>query len=130
MKSNTYVLRSLEAYAFDENLIGRHMVFLAGPRQVGKTMLARNWLEKKGCSSLYYSWDDIKTRRAYLADSRFFESPARALDLSEPWIVFDKIHKRGHWRDILKGVYDLFGKEFRQLSCQLLQHFRVAGSHF
>jgi hypothetical protein len=115
MKSKAYIPRSLEAYAFDENLIGRHMVFLAGPRQVGKTMVARNWLERKDCSSLYYNWDDIKTRRAYLSDSRFFESPARSLGLSEPWIVFDEIHKRGHWRDILKGVYDVFGNDFRFL---------------
>ena len=115
MKSKEYIPRSLEAYAFDENLVGRHMVFLAGPRQVGKTMLARNWLERKSCSALYYNWDDIKTRRAYSADSRFFESPARSLGLSEPWVVFDEIHKRSHWRDILKGVYDVFGNDFRFL---------------
>jgi uncharacterized protein len=105
----------IEEYAFDETLTGRHMVFLAGPRQVGKTLLARNWLEKKGSLSLYFSWDDPSTRRAYLADSRFFESPARSLGIPEPWIVFDEIHKRNRWRDILKGAYDLFGKEFRFL---------------
>jgi predicted AAA+ superfamily ATPase len=115
MKTNNYIPRSLEKYAFDEDLTGRHMVFLAGARQVGKTMLARHWLEKKGCSSLYFNWDDIKTRQSYLADSRFFESSARMLGLSDPWIVFDEIHKRNHWRDILKGGYDLFSKEFRFL---------------
>ncbi len=115
MKTNDYVPRSLENYAFDESLTGRHMVFLAGARQVGKTMLARHWLEKKGSSSLYFNWDDIKTRQTYLSDSRFFESPARALGLADPWIVFDEIHKRNHWRDILKGAYDLFSKEFRFL---------------
>jgi predicted AAA+ superfamily ATPase len=47
----------VENYAFDENLIGRHMVFLAGPRQAGKTMLAKNWLKKKGSPSLYLNWD-------------------------------------------------------------------------
>ena len=79
MRSKNYLARSLETYAFDENLTGRHMVFLAGPRQVGKTRLARNWLEEKGCSSLYFNWDDLQTRKAYLAKSRFFESPARSL---------------------------------------------------
>jgi len=115
MRSKDYIPRSLETYAFDENLTGRHMVFLAGPRQVGKTMLARNWLEEKGCSSLYFNWDDLQTRKAYLANSRFFESPARSLGIPDPWIVFDEIHKRNHWRDILKGAYDLFGSEFRFL---------------
>ncbi len=91
------------------------MVFLAGPRQVGKTLLAKEWLKKKHCASLYYNWDDIETRRAYLTDSRFFESPARALGIDEPWIVFDEIHKRNRWRDILKGAYDIFGDQFRFL---------------
>lgn len=115
MKTKPYLPRSVESYAFDENLTGRHMVFLAGPRQVGKSMLARNWLQKKGCSSLYYNWDDITVRQAYRANSRFFESPARSLGSGEPWIVFDEIHKRNHWRDILKAVYDVFGAEFRFL---------------
>lgn len=115
MPSYNYIPRSVEQYAFDETLTGRHMVFLAGPRQVGKTRLAKQWLEKKRCSPLYFNWDDIATRQAYLADSRFFESPARSSGVRDPWIVFDEIHKRNRWRDILKGAYDLFGEEFRFL---------------
>ena len=115
MDSKDYIPRWVEDYAFDESLIGRHMVFLAGPRQVGKTMLARHWLEQKGCSSLYFNWDDILTRKAYLGNSRFFESQARSLGIKDPWIVFDEIHKRNRWRDILKGAYDVFGNEFRFL---------------
>jgi len=110
-----YIPRAVQEYAFDEALIGRHMVFLAGPRQVGKTLLAKEWLAGKGCSSLYFNWDDVATRRTYLSDSRFYESPARTLGIQEPWIVFDEIHKRHRWRDILKGTYDLFGEEFRFL---------------
>ncbi|MBI9082065.1 MAG: ATP-binding protein [Desulfobacterales bacterium] len=91
------------------------MVFVAGPRQVGKTRLAKRWLEKKGCASLYFNWDDPLTRQRYLKDSRYFESPARTLGTPDPWIVFDEIHKRQRWRDILKGAYDLFGDEFRFL---------------
>jgi predicted AAA+ superfamily ATPase len=115
MATDDYIPKCVEGYAFDETLIGRHMVFLAGPRQVGKTLLARHWLVKKGCSSLYFNWDDIATRKTYLADNRFFESPARSLGIRDPWIAFDEIHKRPRWRDILKGAYDLFGEEFRFL---------------
>ena len=129
MKTNNYVPRILEKYAFDEDLTGRHMVFLAGARQVGKTVLARNWLEKKDSSSLYFNWDDIKTRQSYRSDSRFFESSARMLGVADPWIVFDEIHKRNHWRDILKGAYDLFSMEFRFLitGSARLDLFRRAG---
>ncbi|MCX5879865.1 MAG: AAA family ATPase [Deltaproteobacteria bacterium] len=115
MVSEKYISRAIEKYAFDESLTGRHMVFLAGPRQVGKTLLARQWLETNGCSSLYHNWDELATRRAYREDGRFFESPARALGIRDPWIVFDEIHKRNHWRDILKGIYDIFRKDFRFL---------------
>ena len=115
MKTINYIPRIVEEYAFDERLTGRHMIFLAGPRQVGKTILARNWLKKKGCASLYFNWDDLATRQAYLVNSRFFESPARSLNIEEPWIVFDEIHKRNRWRDILKGAYDFFRDEFRFL---------------
>jgi len=129
MESNNYIPRTVESYAFDENLTGRHMVFLAGPRQVGKTMLAKHWLKNNRCTALYYNWDDIATRQAYLSDSRFFESPARSQGIIDPWIVFDEIHKRNHWRDILKGIYDLFGEEFRFLitGSARLDLFRKSG---
>ena len=110
MRSFSYYPRTIEEYAFDETLTGRHMVFLAGPRQVGKTALARHWLKGKGCPSLYFNWDEVTTRQAYLRNSRFFESPARVLGVADPWIAFDEIHKRSHWRDILKGIYDHFGR--------------------
>lgn len=119
MNTKPYLHRLVEDYAFDENLTGRHMIFLAGPRQVGKSMLARNWLKAKDCSSLYYNWDDIAVRQAYRTDSRFFESSARSLGIRDPWMVFDEIHKRNHWRDILKGVYDVFNNDF---------HFLITGS--
>jgi len=46
METTNYISRIIENYAFDENLTGRHMVFMAGARQVGKTMLAKHWLKK------------------------------------------------------------------------------------
>ena len=105
------------------------MVFLAGPRQTGKTMLARHWLKKKQCDSLYFNWDDITVRRLYYQDSRFFESPARTLGINDPWIVFDEIHKQKLWRDMLKGAYDNFNADFRFLitGSARLDLFRKSG---
>ncbi len=129
MNSNYYISRCVETYAFDEMLTARHMVFLAGPRQVGKTRLAKQFLKTKKCGKLYYNWDDILTRQAYLSDSRFFESQARSTDTKDPWIVFDEIHKRNRWRDILKGVYDIFHEDFRFLitGSARLDLFRSSG---
>jgi predicted AAA+ superfamily ATPase len=101
--------------AFDPELTGRKMIFLAGPRQAGKTTLAREWLARRGCSDLYFSWDDPKVRAAHRRDPHFFESAARALGRKDPWIALDEIHKASRWRDLLKGWFDLFGGEFRFL---------------
>lgn len=129
MISNNYLRRSVENYAFDESLTGRHMIFLAGPRQAGKTRLAREWLRARESSPLYFNWDDFATRRAYAQDSRFFESAARTLGVNDPWIVFDEIHKRRNWRDILKGAYDIFQDDFRFLitGSARLDLFRKSG---
>lgn len=129
MQTKNYITRDVESYGFDETLIGRHMVFLAGPRQVGKTSLAKNLLAETECKPLYFNWDDIRVRQAYFSDSRFFESPARLTGKKSPWIVFDEIHKRPKWRDILKGVYDIFGDEFRFLitGSARLDLFRQSG---
>jgi predicted AAA+ superfamily ATPase len=71
----------------------RKMVFVAGPRQVGKTTLARSL---PGAPAGYLSWDVAADRerilRGQLPPGRFW--------------VFDEIHKHRAWRRFLKGVYD------------------------
>ena len=71
----------------------RKMVFVAGPRQVGKTTLSRALPQaKKG----YLNWDVAEHRERILK---------RELPLSPLWI-FDEIHKYRQWRNYLKGLYD------------------------
>lgn len=69
------------------------MVFVAGPRQVGKTTLARSL---PGAEEGYLNWDVPADRERILRR----ELPAAPL-----WI-FDEIHKYRGWRDYLKGLYD------------------------
>jgi predicted AAA+ superfamily ATPase len=78
------------------------MVFLAGPRQVGKTTLAKNLLDDPAG---YLSWDIPRHRDRILR---------RELPEADLW-VFDELHKYRRWRNFLKGVYDEFGGERRIL---------------
>jgi hypothetical protein len=71
----------------------RKMVFVAGPRQVGKTTLARRLVGRKPG---YLNWDVALDREAILR---------RELPASDFW-VFDEIHKYRAWRSLLKGLYD------------------------
>jgi predicted AAA+ superfamily ATPase len=71
----------------------RKMVFVAGPRQVGKTTVARRVLGRRPG---YLNWDVAEDREAILR---------RQLPVSELW-VFDEIHKYRAWRGLLKGLYD------------------------
>jgi hypothetical protein len=83
MDAENYIPRGVENYAFDESLTGRHMVFLAGPRQVGKTRLAKHWLKKKKCMPLYFNWDDVATRRC--VDGRVIRRLSTKAVASYPW---------------------------------------------
>jgi hypothetical protein len=71
----------------------RKMVFLAGPRQVGKTTLAKSLA---GATAGYLSWDVADHRERILK---------RELPPGSLWI-FDEIHKYRTWRSYLKGLYD------------------------
>lgn len=73
----------------------KKMVFISGPRQVGKTTLAKAVMTP---DSSYLNWDIPRHRQAILR---------RELPLSKLW-CFDEIHKYKSWRDYLKGIYDEF----------------------
>ena len=73
--------------------LSRKMVLMPGPRQVGKTTLARKLL---GGKPGYLNWDIGKDREHILKEE---------LPRSDLW-VFDEIHKYRRWRNYLKGVFD------------------------
>jgi len=94
----------------------RKMVFVAGPRQVGKTTLG---LSLPGARDGYLNWDIAEHRERILRG----ELPANHL-----WF-FDEIHKYRSWRNYLKGLYD--GKdESRQIlvtGSARLDYYRYSG---
>ena len=81
-----------------EDLGDRKMVFLGGPRQVGKTTLSLSFLDQgTEAHPAYLNWDDPQDR-ARIRSEDFPEE--------EPLLVFDEVHKLKTWRRILKGAYD------------------------
>jgi predicted AAA+ superfamily ATPase len=91
---------------FDEN---RQMAFLSGPRQTGKTTLAKSF------SSDYLNWDDSDVRAAVVAGQS--ETVRRygldRLSPDVPVVVFDELHKYPKWKTYLKGFFDVYGERMR-----------------
>jgi len=48
------------------------MAFIAGPRQVGKTTLAKHLLAKVGMEALYFSWDIESHRKIVIKNPEDF----------------------------------------------------------
>ncbi len=102
--------KSLDFFAFDCKIVNmeraqkqpiihdlnKKMVLLAGPRQAGKTTLAKA-IAKEFNSSLYLSFDRLADRKIIQEESWL---PSVEL------LIFDEIHKMENWKNYLKGVYD------------------------
>lgn len=86
------------------------MVFVGGPRQVGKTTLAKSLIARKFQNPAYFNWDNRKDRIAIM-EGRW---PGDA-DL----IILDEIHKYRKWKSHLKGEYDSLKQKY---------HYLVTGS--
>ena len=82
------------------------MVFIGGPRQVGKTTLALSFLGAKPplkapFPPTYINWDFVQDKEALVRG----EVPDGDL------LILDEIHKYGHWRNLVKGIFDKYRGE-------------------
>lgn len=89
----------------------KKMVFLGGPRQVGKTTLSLDLLAEfsagtkifdkqlinPGDYAGYLNWDLAEDRKSIINVQ---------LPKGEPLLVYDEIHKYRQWRNLIKGIYD------------------------
>lgn len=98
---------------WDELAADKAMVFLAGPRQSGKTTLAK-CIADEYASSLYFNWDILSHRDRLIKNSTFFEEVERKA-ADRPLIILDEIHKYRDWKNYLKGVYDQFYQSYQFL---------------
>ncbi len=83
----------------------RKMVFIGGPRQCGKTTLAKGILEQEK-SGLHLNWDDDEDRKLILK---------RKWSTSDKLLIFDELHKFRRWKNWIKGLYDKIGKSHQLL---------------
>jgi len=83
--------------------LGEKMVFIGGPRQVGKTSLARYLAENHFRSYDYLNWDSRDDRKKILRSE--FKGDARI-------VLFDEIHKYKDWKNYLKGQFDKHKNDF------------------
>ena len=81
-----------------QDLDSRKMVFIGGPRQVGKTTFALNFLSNPTEENpAYLNWDHLEHKQILLKHQ---------LPPKQPLIILDEIHKYARWRNFLKGYYD------------------------
>lgn len=105
--------RKLYVYTWQKLAQDKEMILLSGPRQSGKTTLAKI-IADYFTNSLYFNWDIPHHRTRFLQNNSFFESVERK-DATEPLIIFDEIHKYRNWKNSLKGIYDEFHDKYQFL---------------
>lgn len=99
--------RLLETHIFDPEITEGKMIILTGPRQVGKTTFAQDWLKSLGSSETYFNWDDPSVIMNFKRNPLCFHNIVSEKYSNTPVpMVFDEIHKHVEWRNILKGFFD------------------------
>lgn len=99
----------------------KKMVFLGGPRQVGKTTFAQGFIPNYSDGHpAYLNWDALEDQRRIRAGQ---------WPHSAPLIVLDEIHKFARWRQLMKGYYDKLKHVHRFLitGSARLDYYRKSG---
>jgi predicted AAA+ superfamily ATPase len=78
----------------------KKMVFIGGPRQVGKTTLAKKLLSKT--NGRYFNWDYDQDRHNILQHK---------WSHNDYLLIFDELHKFPRWKSWIKGIYDVAGND-------------------
>jgi predicted AAA+ superfamily ATPase len=99
--------------------LSQKMVFLAGPRQSGKTTFSRIVMRDAG-KAWYFNWDNDEDREKILR----FQFPS-----GSGLLVLDEIHKYRRWRQMVKGLFDKRREELKILvtGSARLDYYRYGG---
>ena len=85
--------------------LDKKMVLLAGPRQAGKTWLAKN-IGEDFPNTVYLNYDHNEDRKM-IHDTAWLSSTEL--------LILDELHKMPQWKNYLKGVYDTKPKSLKIL---------------
>jgi len=89
-------MRYITPHILDD--LKRKMVFVGGPRQVGKTTLAKAILSSNYPNGRYFNWDFDEDRQDILR---------KRWSTDNPLLIFDELHKFPKWKGWIKGIYDV-----------------------
>lgn len=97
--------------------LAKKMVFIGGPRQVGKTTLAKTFIQQ---DRQYLSWDDLNDRTML---------KKHQIDSNLKVVVLDEVHKYARWRMLVKGLFDKYREKLSIIvtGSARLDHFRKGG---
>ena len=85
--------------------LDKKIVLLVGPRQAGKTWLAKD-IAQDFSRSVYLNYDQVLDRKI-IQDQSWLESTEI--------LVLDELHKMPNWKNYLKGLYDTKPQSMRLL---------------
>ena len=89
-------MRYITPYILDD--LRKKMVFVGGPRQVGKTTLAKALLSERFPEGRYLNWDYDEDRQDILQ---------KKWSRDNSLLVLDELHKFPKWKRWIKGIYDV-----------------------
>ena len=88
----------------------RQMLFLVGPRQVGKTTTSLE-VSTPRSRYLHLNWD-IEKDRTLIRKGADVVAEAAGINhmTTKPVVIFDELHKLRKWKTFLKGFFDKYSK--------------------
>ncbi|MCD4762707.1 MAG: ATP-binding protein [Desulfobacterales bacterium] len=89
-------MRYITSFVLED--LKKKMVFVGGPRQVGKTTLAKAVLSAAFPAGRYLNWDFDEDRQDILQ---------KRWSADNTLLVFDELHKFPRWKRWIKGIYDV-----------------------